>query len=174
MITVCVNGSLDGRSGHSHSTEKNLQGLHRVCLCVFVCEWEKKGEGRDLKVLVGIVLYKGYGNGTSYWYIYLPMLRTLTHLPHPFMRPVYEQPVVTRAIDNNRFVLKPSPPPFILDNRSHVRQLLPLFSMKNPSLWIHFKSTTPLLQKVLYLLIHNSFVIITNFRFFATFEIFFF
>ena len=31
-------------------------------------------------------------------------------LSHPLMRPFYEQPVVTRAIDNNRFVLRPIHP----------------------------------------------------------------
>lgn len=36
-------------------------------------------------------------------------LSLLVYASHPLMRPVYEQPVVTRAIDNNRFVLNHPP-----------------------------------------------------------------
>lgn len=80
--------------------------------------------------------------------IYLPMLRTLTHLPHPLMRPVYEQPVVTRAIDNNRFVLNPTLPLYSRQPFTRTSTFATFFH-KNPSPRIHFKSTPR--TKVLYL-----------------------
>ena len=71
-------------------------------------------------------------------------------LPHPPMLPVYEQPVVTRAIDNNRFAFNPTG--HLLDNRSHVRQLSFFFFTffhKNPSTRINFTSSLVLLFLIL-------------------------
>lgn len=50
---------------------------------------------------------------TTIWVLvstYLPMLlHSIPLCPIPLMRPVYEQPVVTRAIDNNCSVLNSTP-----------------------------------------------------------------